>query len=188
MRGLLTTHANTNTRHSQGSYTSPSIHPVWACVMQREKGGGPWTGEDRKKNLLDHLKIQHPGGSALTPVFFCTKCRLEFNNFTTAGRHGRKCSGEANSVSFSLDLTLRSVEARSSFSSDRCSSVRRVFPVSEISGNKLILLYPGVPSQCPRCGWVTLASNCNAMHSMVRHLETKHSLRLVLEVLQVWVS
>ena len=143
-----------------------------------KRGSGPWSGEDRKKHLLEHLKIQHPGRGALTPVYFCTKCPLEFNNFITAGRHGRKCSGEANSISLSLDLTLRSLEGRSTTTSDRRSSVRRAFPVSEISSNKLILLYPGVPSQCPRCGWVTLASNCNAMHSMARHLETKHALRL----------
>jgi hypothetical protein len=54
----------------------------------------------------------------------------------------------------------------------------RVFLIPEISGNKLILLYPGAPCQCPRCGWVTLSTNCNAMHSMARHLEIKHSLRL----------
>jgi len=121
-----------------------------------KRGSGPWSGEDRKKHLLEHLKIQHPGRGALTPVYFCTKCPLEFNNFITAGRHGRKCSGEANSISLSLDLTLRSLEGRSTTTSDRRSSVRRAFPVSEISSNKLILLYPGVPSQCPRCGWVTL--------------------------------
>ena len=62
--------------------------------------------------------------------------------------------------------------------SDRRNSVHRVFPIPEISGNKLILLYPGAPCKCPRCGLVTLSTNCNAMHSMARHLEIKHSLRL----------
>ena len=143
-----------------------------------KRGSGPWTGEDRKKQLLDHLKLKHPENGVLNLIFFCTRCRLEFNNFTTAGRHGRKCSGEANSISSSLDLTLRSVGARSSISLDRRNSVRTIFPIPEIDGNKLILLYPGVPCQCPRCGWVTLTTKCSAMHSMARHLETKHSLRL----------
>ena len=143
-----------------------------------KRGSGPWTGEDRKKQLLDHLKLKHPENGVLNPIFFCTKCRLEFNNFITAGRHGRKCSGEANSISSSLDLTLRSVGVNSSISSGRRSSVRTVFPTPEIDGSKLILLYPGVPCQCPRCEWVTLTTKCNAMHSMERHLETRHSLRL----------
>ena len=143
-----------------------------------KRGSGPWTGEDRKKQLLDHLKLKHPENGVLNPIFFCTKCRLEFNNFITAGRHGRKCSGEANSISSSLDLTLRSVGVNSSISSGRRSSVRTVFPTPEIDGSKLILLYPGVPCQCPRCEWVTLTTKCNAMHSMARHLETRHSLWL----------
>jgi hypothetical protein len=51
------------------------------------------------------------------------------------------------------------------------------FAPTEIDGDKLVLVYPGVPSRCPRCPKVYRSTGYHAMQSMFRHLEESHGLR-----------
>jgi hypothetical protein len=75
----------------------------------------------------------------------------------------------------SFNRTLETTARR-----DSTSSTNESFniPVAKILRNKLVLAYPGHPTQCPRCPWRTHASGCSAMNSMFRHMETRHGMRM----------
>ena len=179
---------NTDKQQSQGSHTPPCINPVWTSVTQRKRGSGPWAGKDRKKQLLDHLKLKHPENGVLNLIFFWTKCRLEFINFITAGKHGRKCFWEANSISSSFGLALRSVWANSSIASGQHNLVHVVFPIPEIDGIKLILFYPGVPCRCPM--WVTLLQPNAMLGTQWRTIGRQSILSGLrsIELIKMWIN
>jgi len=50
------------------------------------------------------------------------------------------------------------------------------FAPAIIDGDKLVLVYPGVPSRCPRCPTVYRSTGYHAMQSMFRHLEVSHGI------------
>jgi hypothetical protein len=146
-----------------------------------ETGNGPWSGEGKHNRLFSHINDRHRARGDNPPaIFFCEKCHREFSSFASAGRHAKNCSDIINQhLLSSLELTIASEGGRISLpSTSGRESMAPKFEITRISGSKLVLIYPGKPSRCSLCEWVTTSSLCRAMQSMHRHMEVEHSIRL----------
>ena len=146
------------------------------------KGCGPWTGEQRHLQASRHIEACHtsPERRSFETIYFCSKCKEEFTSYASGGRHLRKCKAPTTnqSLRLSLDRTLgASLDETRTITIDSLAEVGVAFAPTEIDGDKLILVYPGVPSRCSQCPSVYRSTGCHVMQSMFRHMEVSHGLR-----------
>lgn len=149
----------------------PSKIKCGARSCRGSKTFGQWSGPHRHLEFYRHTTNIHANLEIADPVFFCSRCKEEFSSFHAGGRHERKCKVDLPATNSTINNSTSTRRSSRSFLRAETSIVadRSVpFPVARIDGGKFILLYPGAPTQCPRCEWVTLDTMCGAMGSMHR--------------------
>ena len=162
------------------------------CLLAR--GGGPWATEERQALARKHLREKHDG---MAMIFKCSRCGDEFASLHGGRRHNpcrRSIAPSPNpptlnaptrsrlSVSPGAITTTTSTSTPTSRASvSPRSQVDPTFAPSYVSGNKLIMLYPGRPSRCPfeQCetSFTSFDTLSGAMSSMHRHLFEAHGVK-----------
>ena len=135
------------------------VPPTLKCgLCLKKRGGGPWSTEERQALARTHAKDKHEG---TVTKFRCTKCNETFES-SHGGRKHNQCSTPTSRASVSPRLQVDST-----------------FAPSYVSGNKLIMMYPGRPSRCPfeQCETSFTSTLSRAMNSMHRHLFEAHGVK-----------
>ena len=145
------------------------------------KGCGPWKGEQRHLQVSRHITSCHSSAEqpSFETIYFCSKCKKEFTSYPSCGRHLKKCEAPSinQSLRLSLDRTLgTTLDETQNLSIGSLTDIGVSFAASNIEGDKLVMVYPGVPSRCPRCPVVYRSTGYHAMQSMFRHVEVSHGI------------
>ena len=161
------------------------------CPLAR--GGGPWKTEERQALARKHLKEKHDG---LALKFKCVRCGDEFASLHGGRRHN-PCRRSIAPSPITTAPTNSPANSRLSAraganpnmtpligpSASPCSRSDITFAPSFVNGDKLIMMYPGRPSQCPvaQCAdeFTSFDTLSGAMNSMHRHLHEAHGLKAV---------
>lgn len=110
---------------------------------------GKYASKTKVANAISHIKACRQ--VKVTASFTCVTCKNISKCQVEASRHWKTCGGATSSSHPEMvDETL-------------------------IVGEKLVFLYPGGPSRCPLCSWLSRAEGGKAAISIKHHLARAHN-------------
>jgi len=128
------------------------------CGYCNRGRGGKWTAFNRVDKAKEHLVSKHPSEAEDNLwTFRCSRCNIEHDSLDNAALHQANCSITETSQAAPPDPLVECF----------------------LSGDQLVLLFPGRPSRCPipNCndGFITAAKDTAAMNSIHRHMVLSHN-------------
>ena len=158
--------------------------PASLCCEKEEckgaKGAGPWFGESKHNQLLNHYRTKHARqGVRFALTFTCQICTGEFEAKNAATKHFQIClaslaKSQADEERGPAEIADDDNNNNSIILSNNNVTVYQAI----ISVNDLIIPYPGSHTRCPLCPKVYIAERSALMNSVHKHVEQVHGIKL----------